>query len=260
VASRPSQADAKDADDASARRGDSVQSVERAFQLLAALVEAREPRSALELARVTGLNRTVAYRLLRTLQSLGAVTESNGEFGLGDRLAQLGYAYLERLPFRRAALMYLIDLHVGLIDKPWVTSLAIPAADHAVLVDRLWGKNTPLNAILDVGTRLDLDHSAAGRSMLSCMNEATAIQLIGPRRYRGVAKELAQARADGYAITKNELGPGIVAVAASVCDATGRPVGAVSIAGVEDGVLGVDTSISQQLRRVTLNIERVLTA
>jgi DNA-binding IclR family transcriptional regulator len=94
--------------------------------------------------------------------------------------------------------------------------------------------------------------------MLSCMDEATAIQLIGPRRYRGVAKELAQARAEGYAITKNEVGPGIVAVAASVCDSTGRPVGAVSIAGVDDNVL--DTSIGQQLRRVSLNIERVLTA
>jgi hypothetical protein len=32
-------------------------------------------------------------------------------------------------------------------------------------------------------------------------------------------------------------------------------VGAVSIAGVDDDVLGVDTSIGQQLRRVSLNTE-----
>src|SRR5579875_936862 len=115
-----------------------VQSVSRACQLLQALGEdSPGERTVLDLARATGMDRTIAYRLLRTLADNGLASERGGRYAIGARAATLSLAYIEHTGLRQAALPYAVDLHAELGDTPWIVSLAIPALDCAILVERL---------------------------------------------------------------------------------------------------------------------------
>src|SRR4051794_22424863 len=96
-------------EDAPARSG-RVQSVDRACLLLNALAaDPMRPQSALDLARATGLNRTVAHRLLRTLTENDLVSEAGGRYSIGSAAAVMSLAYVERLGLRQAALPYAVE-------------------------------------------------------------------------------------------------------------------------------------------------------
>jgi DNA-binding IclR family transcriptional regulator len=80
--------------------GGGSQTLERGIDVLQVVVDAPAPLSVSEVAAATGLNRSVAYRLLRTLEARGLVTQSSGrgfEAGLGlmRLMPRAGQALLE---------------------------------------------------------------------------------------------------------------------------------------------------------------------
>lgn len=251
-------------DDGIARRKDTVQSVERALRLLEVLTNATEPASALQLATQSGLNRTVVHRLVRTMTDFGLLEENRGTYQLGPRAVQLGYTYLDRSAVRRAALGYAVDLCFRFVkDRPWVVSLALPVGDEVILVDRIWGPNTPLDSLLDVGTRLRFEGSALGRSMLAYWERADVVELLGQERADGVMALLDKIKANnGVAITFNEVRPGLFAVACPILDPKGRPVASLCISGPVGSVEPLDEhgEIALHVRRATESIKQELTA
>jgi IclR family transcriptional regulator, acetate operon repressor len=240
-------------EDTGSRGGSRVQSVERAAQVLDGLVVAEHPMTALELSRVTGIHRTNVHRLLRTMQDIGMVREpSSGHYDLGSATVLLGNAYVERLPVRRAALPYLVDLSNRVIrDRPWVVALAIPIDTDAVLIERIWQPHAPLDSILDVGTRLPFVGSAHGRAMLSAHSPDTVAAIVGPAAADRLAEELETSRRHGHvACSSNEFRPGISAIAVAIVDRRRQPVGSVAISGVDlESELGVDSELARHLRR-----------
>ena len=71
-----------------------VQSVERAFQILLAFDEEHGSLTAAEIAAITDLARPTAYRLLQTLQQLGFVRNVRGRFELTPFVLRLSSGYL----------------------------------------------------------------------------------------------------------------------------------------------------------------------
>ena len=66
------------------------QTLSRGIRILEILADAREPLSIDEIARRLGVHRSVAYRLLRTLEDHGLVTRDGaGRIQLGARMAAL---------------------------------------------------------------------------------------------------------------------------------------------------------------------------
>jgi IclR family acetate operon transcriptional repressor len=241
-------------------RRSTVQAVDRAADLLARLALEPAPVPALQLARAAGLDRTVVHRLLRTLAARGLVSEAAGRYALGPATAQLGYAYVETLDFRRPALMYGVDLAQQIVDRPWMVSIAAPIGDEVVLIDRIWGPKTPLNTILDIGTRLDFDRSALGRTMLAYFDDDTVVRLVGEVRRDAVADRLVAVRErDGIDVASDEVQPGVVGIAAVVRDGRGRPVGSIAIAGPsDDDRLVGDGDVALLVRLTARNVERAL--
>lgn len=243
-------------DDEPVRSG-RVQSVDRACLLLNALAaEPMRPKSALELARETGLHRTVAHRLLRTLTMNELLAESGGRYSIGSAAAVMSLAYVERLGLRQAALPYAVELHSSLQDLPWIVSLAIPAPDCAILIDRLWQPRAPLASLLDLGTRLSLHGSAIGRCFLAYGHGAT------PEREddEGLQRRLGEVRdAGGLDWSANEIRPGISALAAAIRNRDGVPVGALSVSGPEMGPhLSTRSELAQRVQATAESIARVL--
>lgn len=244
------------------RAGSRIQSVERAAKVLDALVSAEHAMTALELSRETQLNRTNVHRLLRTLLGTGLVQErSPGHYDLGPSTLLLGNAYAERLPIRRLALPYLVDLSNRVIqDRPWVAVLAVPIGTDAVLIDRIWQPNAPLDGILDIGTRLPFTRSAHGRAMLSTFAPEAVPSIIGAEDSSQLADELHACRQHGnVACSQGEFRPGIGAVAAAIVDRRHELAGSIAVSGVHlENELDLDSELARHLRRVAKVIAGVL--
>jgi IclR family acetate operon transcriptional repressor len=245
-----------------AARGERVQSVERSTILVARLAAEGAPMTALELARSTGLNRTIVHRLLRTLQDSAMVQETSpGRYFLGSALLLYGHAYVDRLPFRRASLPYLVDLGRQVVrDSPWVVALSVPVNTDVVLIDRIWHPHAPLDSILDVGTRMPLAGSAHGRAILSCHDAEYVNNLLQIGSDDPLHESLAQIRADGHiASSQNERQPGVSAIAAAVVGDDGQPIGSIGVSGIElEAELRADSNIGHHLLRTATAIERAV--
>jgi IclR family acetate operon transcriptional repressor len=230
-----------------------VQSVQRAAAVLNVLLVGREAMTAVELARETGIHRTNVHRLLRTLQDAGYVAEGPaGHYQLGSAMLLFGNAFTERLEVRRAALPYLVDLTKRVVGaRPWVVALAIPVGTDAVLVERIWQAQAPLDSILDVGTRLPMASSAHGKAMLSASSPEEVAATIGDVASSELSEQLATSRAAGYvANSSNEFRPGVSAIAAAITDQAGRPIGSVAISGIDlEPFIAIDADLAQHLRR-----------
>ncbi|MPZ87339.1 MAG: helix-turn-helix domain-containing protein [Nitriliruptorales bacterium] len=241
-----------------ARTNGGVQSVRRAAAVLSTLAESQSPLSAAEVARRTNLNRTIVYRLLRTLESDGLVRGDGGRFSLGEMHLRFGQSYLEGLGFYRSTLAYAVLLSTRFVgDRPWVVSLGVPVVDEIMLVDRHWSNQAPLDIILDIGVRLPIAGSALGRSILALRPEADVRRLIGDDHYEQIADRLAEVRGSRVSFADGEVQAGVCAVASPICDASGEPVAAIAVSGTDlRPHLDPCSEVAQRVRRAAEDLGR----
>jgi IclR family acetate operon transcriptional repressor len=230
----------------------SVQSVTRAFTLLDILKDSSVAMSALEVARASGLDRTVVHRLLRTLAGTGMVVEERGSYRLGPASVLLANRYLDNLLVRRLALPYLLELQGNAVgEKPWPVTLLIPVGPVVTVVERIWTRSVPLDMVLDIGDTFPIDLAAAGRVLLAYREEDQARTLIGDERYEAVAPTLERVReVGGVGLSRGEAIPGINAMAAAIRSRRGHAVGAIAVSGVDLGdQLSDESMLAGQLLR-----------
>lgn len=238
-----------------------VQSVERAAAVVQVISDAGIPLSVLEIARRTGLNRTVVHRLVKTLQQIEVLDgAANGHVSLGPMLAVYGQGFLDRLPVRQLALPYMLELSRSLDERPWVVALAVPVGDVAVLVDRLWHRDAPLDTLLALGTRLPFSRSAHGRAMLATFPEDRVRRLIGDADCDHLAPKLEQIRNRGYLeFADGELLPGLAAAAVAIRGNDGIAVGSLAISGSDlSPELDAASETSARLMRAAQSVTALL--
>jgi DNA-binding IclR family transcriptional regulator len=246
---RPAKADATG--DAGPRRS-AVQSVSRAFAVLDVLKDSSVAMSALEIARASGLDRTVVHRLLRTLAEHDLVVEERGSYSLGPAWVLVAHRYLDNLLVRRLALPYMLDFQAAAIgDKPWAVTLMIPVGDLVTVVERIWTRGVPLTSVLEIGDTFPVDLAAAGRAVLAYRPPEEVRALIGDERYDAVAPVLERVReAQGVALSRGEAMPGVYAIAAAIRSRRGHPVSSIAVAGLDLGdQLSDESALAMQLRR-----------
>jgi DNA-binding IclR family transcriptional regulator len=222
-------------------RENPVRSLAKAVLLLEALADEREatPRRLSELLHEP---RTTVYRLLTGLQALDMVEAGSraGTYRLGWRLLRLGSAVIERLDERQAALPVMERIHERTGETVF---LCVRRGDEAVCIERLDGLRVQSLA-LRLGGSLPLHLGAGPRALLAwepreeweaylergapleAMTEKT------PVTRKALFQELEQSLAQGYAISDEDVTPGIASLGAPVFDYTGRIRAAVSIGGL----------------------------
>ncbi|MCW5644187.1 MAG: helix-turn-helix domain-containing protein [Rhodoferax sp.] len=214
-------------------------SIAKCFQVLEALNVAGGPVGLTELAKLARMDRSATQRITHTLKVLGYLRqdEDSRAFTLSGRMLEFGHTMLAANRLRECAQPHLEALNrrisetVNLMELEGteiVYILRYPS-QHAVSVD------------LHVGSRLPAFCSAAGRAILSVLDEPHAHALLkGARRVAMTAhtttdlpsllRKLQEARTLGYALNDQEAFIGDISVAAPLRDGGGKPVGAVNIA------------------------------
>jgi DNA-binding IclR family transcriptional regulator len=223
----------------SAATVNTVQSVDRAAELLKAVAGAREPQSAPELAHRCGLNRSTTWRLLATLERNGLVDRDpeTGRYSVGPAVVRMAGASGHEAFARRAQplLRRLAD------DSGETVNLAVPYRLQLVYVSQVEAPHVMTANWL--GRAVALHATSTGKAFLAWLpGEERAAALADPlERYTeatltdasALEAELATVRRRGYAVSRGELEPGLWGVSAASLDDRERPVAVLSVWGSE---------------------------
>lgn len=180
------------------------QTLSRGIRVLEALADAGEPLTIDELAARLGLHRSVAYRLLRTLEDHRLVVrDARGRFVLGARLAALaaGVAHdlqAEALPeLTSAANELAMTCFLAVLDRDEVVTLVSVEPRHAMA-----------SVAQRPGTKHPLGIGAPGKAILAALPPARRPALDEAR-----TRELGDAIARGYATSHDEVIAGLRSIA-----------------------------------------------
>ncbi len=248
-----------------------VQSIERAFAVLAALREG--PLGVTDVAERVGLPKSTTARLLAALTAEGAAEQVAGgtDYRIGQQLVSLAASVVSPLSLIALAKPHLLALTAATGEA---AGLSIVDGDLMHYVDQ---EDSPHPvAIRDwTGTRFPLHAVSAGIVVLASrrpdevdaflaapLEGLTAHTVTDPAELR---KRIARARAAGCAWTRDESTDGISSVAAPIASRVGEVIGAVHVHGpsyrfpdpsdpsaagaVEGQVVAAAAAVSASLRR-----------
>ena len=185
------------------------QTLSRGIRILELLAESPGPLTIAELSSALNVHRSIAYRMLRTLEDHGLVVrDAAGRIQLGPRLAALARNVSHDL--QAAALPELtvvanelsMTAFVAVLDhRECVTLVSVePRSAHATVAQR-------------PGTRHPLAVGAPGIAIQSRLTDAQWAALGGVESMRAEAVE---ARVRGFATSHDEVIPGLSSIAVSL--------------------------------------------
>jgi IclR family acetate operon transcriptional repressor len=217
-----------------ATRSSTVQSVERAIDVLEMLADAGGPVGLSTLSARTGLPLPTIHRLVRTLAGRGYVRqERSREYALGPRLVRLGDTA------GRLVGTWARPLLAGLVDDLGESAnLALLEGYQIVYLAQAPGRHG-MRMFTEVGRRVSVHCTAVGKALLARMDPAEAVKVLSHTEMvahtehtitdpAAFAAALDRVRADGYAIDEGEQEIGVRCVAVAL---DGPLPAAVSISG-----------------------------
>lgn len=217
---------------------DFIQSLAKGLAVIEAFSSERPFMTLSEAARVTGLSRAAARRVLHTLEQLGYCRCDGRQFHLRPRVLNLGFAYLHGTGLSSVAQPFMVEL-VNQVHES--CSIGVLDGTEVVYVARVPTQQRIMTINLSIGSRLPAHLTSMGRVLLAGLPQEQrerVLGAIGPIErktastitdHRQLSKELARVEHQHFAILDQELEPGLRSVAVPIRDSTGRTVAALNI-------------------------------
>jgi IclR family pca regulon transcriptional regulator len=222
-----------------ARRSDApdfVEAIARGVDVITAFAADRPAMTLSEVAAATGLARPTARRILLTLEHLGYVRGTEGTFRLTPRVLELGMAYVRSLGLWDVARPHMERLvartgessSIGQLDGADVVYVARVAVPKIIALR------------VEIGTRFPAVPTSLGKVLLAGLPAAELDATLGESSRAGVTARwqpdrteldatLSAVRAQGWALTDEQLAPGVRSVAAPLRDGAGRVIAAMNV-------------------------------
>ncbi len=211
-----------------------------------------------ELARQTGLPKSTAFRLLAHLEEIGYVERHGKQYRPGWLLFELGTGFDAVQPrgLRSAALPHMADLfaltkqtvHLGALQRDEIIHVARMRGSQSVVWPIRYGGRGP--ATCSSMGKILLAHrpaSEVSKVLRGPLPKMTKYSIVAP----GVlAEQLKRAREQGYAVEREETGPGLLSVAVPV-NYGGRAIAALALAG-RSGAFKFEAHVDQLRRSAAL--------
>jgi DNA-binding IclR family transcriptional regulator len=214
----------------------------RALALLGAFDAGHRELTLSDLARRSGVPIPTAHRIVGELAAWGALRRTGaGTYVVGKRLWDIGLLAPVARELRQVAVPFLHDLYGATLET---VHLAVREDDHVLYLETLSGtRSVPI--VSTVGSRLPMHATGVGKVLLAYAPDDVRQRVLGaplqrflPRTITSpaiLARQLDRVRADGYAVTDEEMTQGA------------RSVGVPIIAG--DAVVGALGFVVDDLRR-----------
>ena len=208
----------------------------RALAVLALFSREQPEQSLATIQRATGLASATAYRLVTELVQWGALERvGRGRYRIGLRLWQLGSLAPQARTLRDVALPFLQDL---LDATHEVVHLVVLDDDRALYIERLMSR-PEVHVQSRVARRLPLHATGPGKVLLAHsppefiekiisigLPQQASNTITDPAQLRHV---LADIRATGYCLSRDEMTDGASSVAAPVRGGAGEVIASISV-------------------------------
>jgi DNA-binding IclR family transcriptional regulator len=232
----------------------------KGFQILDSFGPGSPALSQAELARMNGLPRSTASRLVRYLCDCGYLmyNDRSGQYRLGPAAVDLGRRASTHFSLVEVA-QPVLDALSNTTDETIILTKLDETRRKAVCVHQIESSCDGLRVFEKVGAEFHLHEGAAPRAILAALPERereailqqalskrTNPTLITPETLRTAITETIAA---GYAVSREETYKGVVGVAAAILWPDMRPVGSIAIAAPllrysEQEILEVGVTVS----------------
>jgi IclR family pca regulon transcriptional regulator len=213
-----------------------IEAIARGLDVIRAFDARRPAMSLSEVAAATQLARPTARRILRTLELLGYVRQGDEGFTLTPRVLELGHAYVQALGLWDIARPHMRALVAQTRES---SSIAQLDGSDIVYVARVAVPKIIALAV-DIGTRFPAPQTSLGKILLAGLSAAELdTALATPSRSTVQARwqpdrpeldaVLRDVRAKGWALTDEQLAPGIRSIAAPLRDGEGGVIAALNV-------------------------------
>lgn len=220
-----------------------IKSVERAFNIVEQVGKMDGGRVG-EVADQMDIPKSTAYVHLETLQEIGYLDKETDEYHVSLRFLQPGGRARQRLRIYRISKGHVDRLasetgfHSGLAVENNCKRLILYTSEGEEDISNIYSR------LALVGTRLPMNWTATGKSMLAAMDEKQLDRTLSEEGLveatsntitdrEELSQQLAGIRERGYAVEDEEFQIGSRAIAASLSDPAG-PLGAIAIAGPKE--------------------------
>lgn len=214
----------------------SVQTVDKAFEMLELLAEQTNGLSMAQLATQIGLNRNKAFRLAATLCERGLVEQEKGSgvYRLGVCSVALAQKFLRNANLVNYAHPLMEELARKHGEAVYMTVIK---DDEVVFVDMV-DCDRHIKAAPLVGKKFPFATNAPGKVLKALDSRELLEKLMTRRGRRGggtdldlLESELDEIRTSGIAVDRDALGDGISSVAVAIRDYAGMVIGALTMLG-----------------------------
>jgi IclR family pca regulon transcriptional regulator len=215
---------------------DFIEALARGLDVIRAFGPNRPSMSLSEVAAATGLARPTARRMLLTLEELGYIRSTHGEFALTPRVLELGMAYIGATNMWEIARPHMERL-VGQTGES--SSLAQLDGSDIVYVARVAVPKI-ITIAVTIGTRFPALQTSLGKVLLAALSPDELERVLAEPSRSGLTplwkpdveerdRVLHEVRERGWALTDEHLAPGIRSIAAPVRDGSNQVVAALNV-------------------------------
>jgi IclR family transcriptional regulator, KDG regulon repressor len=225
---------------ADAARGGGIQSLERAFAILAEIVRDSEGVGLSELSKRVGLHNSTTFHLVRTMTALGYVAQSKDSkrYRIGRRLFTLAAGALDEITLVGLATPLLESLTRATGE---CSHFAIRSGDNIVVLAKTVGSG--MFQMADrVGVVRPAHCTALGKVLIAALTPEQRERFVARHELRRftpktivesdlLLRELAEVHRSGIGFDDGEFDAEARCVAVAVRDFTGQVAGAIGISG-----------------------------
>lgn len=217
-----------------------IDALGRGLQVLALFTQDTPTLSQAEIVERLGFNKSMVFRILTTLETLGYLERhpQTKRYRPGLKVLQLGFTALNNMEVRQVAKLHLEHLAQSTDET---ASLAVLDGLHIVYIDRMRNRAI-VGVLLGVGSRIAAHSTSLGKVLLAELPTETLNDLLDRATLdaftphtivdrAALLEELATIRAQGYAVSDEELAIGLRGVSAPIRDHTQRAVAAINVSG-----------------------------
>lgn len=177
------------------------QTLSRGIRVLEVLAAAQRPLSIDEIAGELGVHRSIAYRMLRTLEDHRLISRQ----AAGGYTPGAGLVVLAQSVERNLHTVSLPELASAAEDLGMTTFVAIDDEHECVTLVSVEPRHASATVMQRPGTRHSLTKGAPGVAILSARDE--------PVDDPDTGRAVEEARRRGYALSRGEVIPGVASVA-----------------------------------------------
>ena len=218
---------------------------DRALDILLMFTDAQPVISGNAVADRLGVARSTAYRYLQSLVSSRFLEEApGGGFRLGLRILEIARLARRGYGLSEIAIPAMTELSAAVRETVLLTRRV---GDLVVCVERAEAGGQPVRISYEVGSTLPINAGASALVLLAWSPADETRRLLAAadlRRFTpatltdvdAIMARLAQIRQTGHSVTRAELDPDVLGIAAPIRDEQDRVVAAVSIAALASRV------------------------